>query len=191
MPSSEISILFAISCLFIASCSNQASINGTVDYLGDANLILEEKPIHYKYAPVNAETLSVSEDGSFSLSLPVEEPTIQTVHLNDEFYPVYLTPSNDLNINITRSDFPENVQVKGYSGNWGERYNNYLKEIDGLDSQILQEVEKVKVGKPHRLTELSKKKYEIAQKHFQDTPFNEYYMKAVGEHLVFKVRSIE
>lgn len=191
MPSSEISILFAISCLFIASCSNQASINGTVDYLGDANLILEEKPIHYKYAPVNAETLSVSEDGSFSLSLPVEEPTIQTVHLNDEFYPVYLTPSNDLNINITRSDFPENVQVKGYSGNWGERYNNYLKEIAGLDSQILQEVEKVKVGEPHRLTELSKKKYEIAQKYLQDTPFNEYYMKAVGEHLVFKVRSIE
>lgn len=184
-------VLFLAVCLLLISCNQKSTIKGTLDYAENTDLILQEKPIHYKYAPVNAETLNVSEDGSFSLSLPVEEPTVQTVHINDESYPLYLTPGNDLTIKISRSDFPEDVQVDGYSDNWGERYNNYLKEIDGLDSQILQEVEKIKVGDSNRLIVLSKKKYEIAQDHLQDTPFNDYYRKAVGEHLVFKVRSIE
>ncbi|MEX0723243.1 MAG: TlpA disulfide reductase family protein [Gracilimonas sp.] len=184
-------ILFLISCLFISSCSQKTNIEGTLDYAGNADLILQEKPIHYKYAPVEAETLSISDDGTFKLSLIEDQPSLQTIRINDGVYPIYLIPDIDLNIQITRSDFPQNVQVVGYPENWAEKYDAYLKEIDELDSEILQEVEKIKVGNPNRLTELSKQKYEIAQKHLQNTPFDDYYLKSIGEHLVFKVRSIE
>lgn len=177
--------------LLLISCTQQSTIKGNLDYAESTDLILQEKPIHYKYAPVKEETLSISNDGSFIFTLPIDTPSVQTLHIGDRSYPVYLTPQSDLTINITRSDFPENVQIEGYPENWGELYNDYLNEIDGLDSQILQEVEKIKVGEPHQLTELSKKKYEIAKTHLQDTPLSEYYMKAVGEHLVFKIRSVE
>jgi thiol-disulfide isomerase/thioredoxin len=159
--------------------------------VGNAALVLQEQPIHYKYAPVEAETLSISENGTFLLSFNKDQPTLQTIHINDEAYPVYLIPDNTLNIQITRSDFPQSVQVEGYPNNWAEKYDDYLKEINGLDSEMLQEVEKIKVGESNRLTELSKQKYEAAQKHLQDTPMDDYYLRTIGEHLVFKVRSIE
>jgi len=184
-------ILFLFSCILLISCSKQTTIEGSIDYVGNAALVLQEQPIHYKYAPVEAETLSISENGTFLLSFNKDQPTLQTIHINDEAYPVYLIPDNTLNIQITRSDFPQSVQVEGYPNNWAEKYDDYLKEINGLDSEMLQEVEKIKVGESNRLTELSKQKYEAAQKHLQDTPMDDYYLRTIGEHLVFKVRSIE
>lgn len=185
------SFLFLVVYLLFTACEQKSTIYGTIDYAENTQLVLQQNPIHYKYAPLKAETLTVASDGSFNISLIIDKPGIRTFHISDEFYPVYLTPESELAINITRSDFPRNVQIEGYSDNWGERYNSYLEEIDGLDSQILQEVEKIKVGEPNQLTELSKKKYQIAKDHLQDTPFSDYYMKAIGEYLVFKVRSIE
>lgn len=183
-------ILIVVSSFFV-SCTQENTLSGSIDYLGDAVLVLQEKPIHYKYAPVSNDTIPVTDEGTFDFSLSLEQPELRTLHINDDSYPVYLNPGNDLSISLTRSDFPKNVQVEGYPEDWDERYEAYLREIEGLDSQILQEVEKIKVGEENQLTKLSKQKYTIAEKHLKETPLNDYYLKAIGEHLVFKVRSIE
>ncbi|HBQ61883.1 MAG TPA: hypothetical protein DD671_20340, partial [Balneolaceae bacterium] len=60
-----------------------------------------------------------------------------------------------------------------------------------ITTQIPVEEEEIKIGEENNLTELSQQKYEIAEDHLEGTPLNDYYLKAIGEHLVFKVRSIE
>ena len=57
-----LTILFLV--LFI-SCNDQSHISGSIDYLGDSQLILKQIPVHYKYAPVIQDTLSVDQEGTF------------------------------------------------------------------------------------------------------------------------------
>ncbi|MAO65475.1 MAG: hypothetical protein CL666_10790 [Balneola sp.] len=177
--------------LFMTGCGNDTEVSGSIDYIGDADLILKDKPIHYKYAPVTQDTLTVDDNGNFSTAISVKKPEIRTLEIEDESYPIFLTPERDLKIDISRSDFPQNVQVQGYAENWHERYDQYLSEIKEITTQIPVEEEEIKIGEENNLTELSQQKYEIAEDHLEETPLNDYYLKAIGEHLVFKIRSIE
>lgn len=186
----KLSGLLAI-CLIFTACENKTQINGTIDYIGDADLILKEKPIHYKYAPVYQDTLETDKNGEFTVSISIDKPELRTLEIENESYPVFLKPDQNLHLDISRSDFPKNVTVQGYEENWDERYDLYLSEIEEIESQIPDEEEKIKVGEENNLTQLSRKKYEIAEKNLEGTPLDDYYLKAIGEHLVFQVRSIE
>ncbi|WP_428235096.1 redoxin domain-containing protein [Gracilimonas sp.] len=192
MPATNAFKYLTIFALVFVSCgNNQASLQGSIDYLGDANLIIQQQPVHYKYSPVIRDTLKVSDQGSFSFTTPVSSRHIRTLLINDESYPFVLSPGADLEITILRAAFPENVSVEGYPESWGERYNHYLTEIEEIETQIPIEEEKIKVGEENNLLELSERKYQIAEKHLSGTPLHDYYLKAIGEHLVFAVRSIE
>lgn len=177
--------------IVFASCSQNTSIQGTIDYIGSAHLILQQQPIHYKYAPVSSDTFSISDKGNFQLNVPLNKTELRTLHLNDELYPLVLAPGQDLNINITRSDFPKNVTVEGYPQNWDERYHSYLDEITEIETQIPAEEEKIKAGEENSLLKLSLQKYKIAEKHLNGTPLRDYYLKAIGEHLVYSIRAVE
>ena len=182
-------LLVVILCV---SCdSKNVEITGTIDYLGDAELIIQQQPIHYKYSPVDRDTLKVSESGSFSIKIPVTSQKFRTLHIGDESYPLVLIPGVNLDITLTRAEFPRNVQFKGYSENWFEQYDQYLAAIEPIEKQIPVEEEKIKKGQENKLISLSKKKYELAEKQLKNTPLNNYYLKAIGEYLVFKVRSVE
>ncbi|MEX2604264.1 MAG: TlpA disulfide reductase family protein [Gracilimonas sp.] len=184
-------IILLCFCFAGISCSDKTTLEGSIDYLGNAHLILQEKPIHYKYSPVNNDTIPVSNDGEFFYHKKIKTPKINYLQINDESYPILLKPGSNLTITISRSDYPQNIQVSGYLNNWDELFDNYLNEIDGLDSRIQQEEEKIKIGKPNKLLDLSKTKYEIAKKYLKNTPLHEYYLKAIGEYLVFRVRAVE
>lgn len=179
--------------LTLAACSNNTTttINGTIDYLGDSNILLQRIPVHYKYAPVHQDTLNVSEAGNFSHKLGVQEPEIWNLIIEDDTYPIYLKPNSELNLTITRADFPENVIVDGYRENWAQLYNVYLNSITDLERNIAIEEEKMKEGQKNQLLKLSQQKYELAEKSLKDTPLQSYYFKAIGEYLVFKIRTIE
>jgi thiol-disulfide isomerase/thioredoxin len=176
---------------FLIGCNtNEVTIEGSIDYIGDAHIILQEQPIHYKYAPVHRDTFSISEEGLFSFTT-TKTDQIKTLHINDESYPLILSPGNDLKITISRSDFPKEVQVEGYPENWDEQFEGYLNAISSIETQIPVEEEKIKIGEENRLLELSRSKYEIAEKELNGTPLRDYYLKAIGEYLVFKIRAIE
>ncbi len=177
--------------IFAVSCNRNTTLQGDIDYLGNAHLIIQEQPIHYKYAPAHSDTLHVNEDGTFSTSFPVPKDELYDLKISDSVYPLVLTPGEQLSVHIKRSDFPRNVHVEGYAGNWNVALNKYLKEVEPIDSKILIEEEKMVDGKPNTVLKLSQKKYQIAQKNLQDTPFRPYYLKDVGAYLVFKIRSIE
>ncbi|WP_421773920.1 TlpA family protein disulfide reductase [Gracilimonas sp.] len=192
MPSTDLAkYLMAFAVFFVSCDNNQVSIKGDIDYLGDANLIIQHQPVHYKYSPVISDTLEVSGQGSFSFSSPVFSRTIRNLQINDESYPLVFSQGSDLNITIQRAAFPKNVRVEGYPEAWDERYNRYLTEIEEIETQIPIEEEKIKVGEENNLLELSERKFKIAEEHLAGTPLRDYYLKAIGEYLVFKVRAIE
>ncbi|MEX0721147.1 MAG: TlpA disulfide reductase family protein [Balneolaceae bacterium] len=172
-------------------CNSHTTIQGEMDYAGNVHLILEEIPIHYKYASVKRDTVKISEEGSFDFSINLEEQKLAFLIIEDQQYPLVLTPGADLFITISRADFPANTQITGYSENWDQKYNSYLEAIKKIDAQISVEVEKIKNGSENQLSSLSKRKYELARENFSGTPFHSFYLKAIGEHLVYKVRSIE
>lgn len=185
-------ILFNCSLLFLfISCSDSVTIKGTIDYLGDDHLILNEIPVHYKYAPASQETLFVNEDGYFSDTISMSSPEIRELHIGDNVYPLYLAPNRNLDLTIQRADFPKNVTVNGYSDNLDERFNKFLHSATDLERNIVQEEEKMKSGKQNNLLTLSRKKCVLAEQYLNDTPLENYYLKAIGEYLVFKIRTIE
>ncbi len=192
MPSNNpIKYLMVFAIFFVACGNNQVSIKGNIDYLGDTNLIIQQQPVHYKYSPVQRDTLDVSDEGTFSFTAPVTSRHIRLLQINDESYPLVISPGSDLSITIQRAAFPQNVSVEGYPEDWDERYDRYLTEIEDIEKNIPIEEEKIKVGEKNNLLELSERKYQIAEKHLSGTPLHDYYLKAIGEYLVFKVRAIE
>ncbi|MGN8226215.1 TlpA family protein disulfide reductase [Gracilimonas sp. BCB1] len=192
MPSADTIKYLLVFAVFFVSCgNNQVSIKGDIDYLGDANLIVQHQPVHYKYSPVQRDTLSVTEKGTFSFTTPVSSRHIRLLQINDESYPLVFSPGTDLDITIQRADFPQNVFVDGYPDDWDEYYNRYLTEIEEIENQIPVEEEKIKVGEKNNLLELSERKYQLAEKRLAGTPLHDYYLKTIGEYLVFKVRAIE
>lgn len=178
--------------IIIASCDQKKiTIKGNIDYIGDAHIVMQQQPLHYKYSPVQRDTLSVTDQGEFSFTTFLNSQQIQTLQINDESYPLVLDPEVDLNLTINRADFPQGVRVAGYTENWDSLYNNYLSETEEIESQIPIEEEKIKAGQENNLLELSKRKYNIAENYLKGTPLHDYYLKAIGEYLVFKIRAIE
>jgi peroxiredoxin len=184
-------LVFTSFYAFTISCDRNATVEGDIDYLGNADLIIQEQPIHYKYAPVHSDTLHVNEDGNFSTSLAVHKGKLYDLKIGDAAYPLVLTPSQRLTIHIKRSDFPKSVLVDGYPKDWDVALDEYFKKIEPIDAQILIEEQKMIEGKANTVLQLSRRKYQLSQKYLADTPFHSYYLKDVGAYLVFKIRAIE
>lgn len=176
---------------FIISCDRETSIQGEIDYLGDAHLIVQTPPVHYKYAPVQNDTLKVDPNGKFLSYIPSNKDSLYYLTIADKNYPLIITPNEDLSIHIRRADFPQNVDIDGYAEPWDITFNEYLKKIEPVENQIPLEEQNMIDGKSNTLLELSKEKILIARKYLRNTPLRTYYFKSIGEYLVFKVRSIE
>lgn len=175
----------------LISCDKQAHVSGNIDYIGDAHLILKQIPVHYKYAPTIQETLNVNPDGAFDYSTQLDSSETRLLVIEDAEYPLILRPGHSLNISINRSSFPQQVEVEGYDQPWDEYYDSFLSDISELENKIPIEEEKIKTGQDNSLLQHNRNIYEIAEKHLKGTPLHNFYLKKVGEYLVFSIRSVE
>lgn len=180
--------------LLLTSCSdNNATIQGNIDYLGEEKLILKEEPLHYKYSPTLHDTITVRDDGSFRIDIPVGSDSLQLYYLKiaDGEYPILLSSKSDLISTIQRSAFPGSVEIEGYNGNWNSAYQRWNEQAAILDAEIEAEEELFKEAKDNRVLELSREKMKLSSSLLGDGPFRNFYHKSVGEYLVFKIRNIE
>lgn len=187
--------LIAVSLLLIISpisCTynSETQIIGTIDYIGDADIYIEIKPLHYKYSNKERFLIDVKEH-SFELRLPIKESNIVYLVIQDEKYPLYVVPDEKIMLTIKRSSFPFDVVVEGNGEDENIAYQNFLEESKGLDNAIKIEMDKFKMGKPNRAIEISEQKVEIARKNLKHTYFNDLYLKSIGEDFVIKLRAIE
>lgn len=188
-PVSTLLLLFSIT---VISCQSPSTtkITGTIDYLGDVEFYIENEPLHYKYSVKDNYNFRF-EGEEFSTEINITEPGLYWIVLQDVKYPLYIKPGTSLSIDITRSNFPFNVQVNGYEGDLALSYDNFLKETTDLDKVIKVEMDKFKVGLQNRALAYSQQKLDIARKYLSGTPFNSLYLKVIGEDLVLKLRAIE
>ncbi|MBO6523808.1 MAG: TlpA family protein disulfide reductase [Balneolaceae bacterium] len=185
-------LLFSLSILFFTNCKDQTvtTISGTIDYLGDSELYIEMPPLHYKYSPKERSALTVNQ-GKFNAEINIKEPEIIWLVLQDFVYPFYAEPGIELSIEIIRSDFPYEVEIKGYDKDYNLAYQEFLKETENLDTAIKAEMDKFKVGQRNTALAYSEIKLESAEKHFKGTPLEPLYQKIVGEDLVLRLRAVE
>ena len=178
--------------LFFVSCSptSETTISGNIDYLGGTEFYAELHPMHYKYSPKERFPISVN-NGKFEISIPITTPQVVTLTIQDETYPLFVTPSEATNISIKRADFPMNVEVNGVGTPENEAYQQFLKNTSGLQTAINAEMDKYKVGETNNALQLTAQKTEAAKTYLKETGFNDLYLKTIGEELVLKLRAVE
>lgn len=188
----QLSALLIIFSILIIGCqsSSKTQISGTIDYLGNAEFYLEKQPLHYKYSVKEKHELTVNEK-KFSTEIEIDEAQIIWLVLQDIKYPLFVEPGSSLSIDITRASFPFDLNINGYENDLDASYNNFLKETIELDKVIKVEMDKFKVGQQNRALVYSQQKLDIAEKYLSGTPFNDLYLKVIGEDLVLKLRAVE
>lgn len=184
--------LYIFSLLLIVGCqsSNQIPISGIIDYVGSSEIYFAKQPIHYKYADKIEFPVKADGNGEFSLTIPVDSTQLIDLFIDDQSYPIVARPGNKLSLNIPRASFPDSIYVEGYSDNWNQRYIDYLDEIAPVEKEIDQQLTDFTDGEKTDIPSLYKKRYQLAQKYFQDTPLEPLYHKKVGEYLVKRLEEI-
>lgn len=167
------------------------SVNGTIDYLGDAEISISEQPLHYKYSPKKIYEVNSIDNGVFRVEIPVIGDQKLTLSIGDQSLLLIADPDDDLKLTISRATFPTDVEIESIHAGDYESYENYLVETDGLDKQIEKEMNNFKAGLENSALELSTQKIQIAEKHLSETAFEHLIMKAQGELLVNKIKSVE
>lgn len=178
-------------CLISYGCSeSDPVINGSIDYIGNSSIVIEYPKLHYKYSETIQDTLEINENGGFSYSPRNMEFDKLHILIQDRSYPM-IAKGNNLTISIARSDFPQNVNIDGYSSAYDEKYDLYLKSIDGTDDNIEAEIEKMKAGESNQVIRLAKEKVNKARKYLSETPYLYLIDRVWGEYLVYRIRSVE
>ncbi len=184
-----------ITAFFYTNCSvpNSATmtISGTIDYVGDASVTVSKVPLHYKYSPKINYPLEISADGTFKTTIPIENEHFLTLSIDDNSFLLIADANDDLTLVISRSDFPNGIEINSIHNKDYTAYQNYLAETDGLDKQIEKEMNKYKAGEEHSAITLSQKKIDLASKHLANTAYKHFILKAKGEMLVNKIKSVE
>lgn len=177
---------------FLWGCSQDADlhITGQVDYVGSADIYFSKQPVHYKYAPKKRFPVTPDSNGNFNLSIPIDSTQLIDININDQSYPVIAQPGQDIQISISRADFPDSVKIEGYPEPWNERYIAYRQKIAPLQQQIGETLPDFRDGDATDIPSLYKKRYEIAGQLFQGTPLKDLYYKTIGEYLVKRLEEI-
>jgi len=179
--------------LFLTACQNvqQTGIEGTIDYIGSSELYIEEKPIHYKYAPKIHYDVDPDNRGRFSQTIPVDSQTVVFFTIDDNRYPLVAIPGEKISVNIERENFPDSVHIEGYPDPWHINYAQYLKEEKRFQERIDQEIADFRNGEPNELLDLYKHRYKVAKRNLAESPLEVYYYKNIGEYLVKRLESIK
>ncbi|MFH5833530.1 TlpA family protein disulfide reductase [Halalkalibaculum sp. DA3122] len=176
-------------CIY-CSKADQASVTGTLDYVGSSEIYIEKPPLHYKYAPKKIFPVTPDEDGTFGTSIPADSTEIAFFVIDDTRYPVVVQPGQQVHLTIRRAWFPDSVTVEGYPREWDEMYSQYRSEDTKIMNSIEEELPAFRNGEQTDVIELYKNRISVAKRHLGDTPLEIYYHKTIGEYLVKSLESI-
>lgn len=178
-----------------ASCKavtkEEFQITGNIDYVGDAVITISVPPLHYKYSPKKEYQLSPNNQGDFSLTIPSPNTDFIILSIDDQQLMLIADVNDDLRIDINRSQFPLNTNIKSNYIKDYSAYQQYLEEINGMDKAIEKQMNAFKAGEENEAISLSNKKVSIATSLLSNTKFEPLIDKAKGELLVNKIKSIE
>ncbi|MDZ7683093.1 MAG: TlpA disulfide reductase family protein [Fodinibius sp.] len=173
------------------SDSKKFSVAGQIDYIGSSEVYLSKQPVHYKYATIQQYPISTDDNGNFQQQIPVDSTQIIELTIDDQSYPIVAKPDQNVELTVYRSQFPDSVQVSGYSGNWGELFADYYDREQDLLNRAEKQLPDFREGDTTSIPELYQKRYKLANRSFTDTPLMPLYYKAVGEYLVKRLEQLK
>lgn len=184
---------FILIAIFIWGCSQNQELNiaGNIDYVGSSDIYIAKQPVHYKYSEKKEYPISVSEEGDFTLSIPIDSTQIIDLYIDDTSYPIVAKPGQSLNFEIFRAHFPDSVQVSGYQSPWDSLYSDYLDREQTLSQKISSQMPSFRQGDSTNVLDLYKERYQLARKYFKDTALEDIYFKTVGEYLVKRLEDLK
>lgn len=168
------------------------TIEGNIDYAKNADFFVEQKAIHYKYAPKLRTALKPNNEGDFKSQIPIKSDGIIWLNLDDKELPLIFksTGKNQISIKIKRANFPF-IEADQETKKYLEDYYQYLGEVAQLDEEISNELGKLRENKINKFISLSENKMKLAEKYFNNTELEEIYLKIKGEHYVNRLRAVE
>ncbi|HEX6983684.1 MAG TPA: TlpA disulfide reductase family protein, partial [Balneolaceae bacterium] len=92
---------------------------------------------------------------------------------------------------IARAEFPLSVDVSGYAQPYDSLLSSYLTREQTLLNKISEQLSDFRQGNSTEVLQLYKKRYELAQSHFLDTPLKGVALAAAGDYLVKRLEWIE
>lgn len=195
MLSTKFIILSLSKLILLSTCFNnepkKITISGNIDYVGDANIAVSKKRLHYKYSPKKEYILTVDADGNFSLDVPIEDDSKLIFSIDDNSFPLIADEHDNLNLKINRSSFPLDIEISSTNLSDYTAYQEYLTNIAGLDTRIEKEMNNYKAGLENSAITLSKMKINLAIEHLSGTPYEDLILTVKGELLVNQIKSIE
>ena len=183
-------ILF-LSIFWGCSKSQQFTVSGQIDYVGSSEVYFSKQPIHYKYAPKKRFPVKTDQQGNFRHQLPIDSTQIISLNIDDQRYPIVAQPNANLELMVYRSQFPDSVQVSGYSSNWDERFAQYYDQEQSLLARADEQLPAFRNGEQTSITTLYEDRYELANEFFSGTPLAPLYYEAVGEYLVKRLEKLK
>ncbi len=186
--------LFLLGFLYSCNYSNNSTmtIEGNIDYSKNSNFFVEQKPIHYKYAPKLKTEIKPDENGYFKMRITPKPNEVIWVNLDDKILPLVAQTDIESNvqIRIKRAEFPF-IEADPETENYLKKYFGYLNEVSKLDGTITEELAKLREHKPNHFLEASLEKLDLAKEYFKNTELEEIYLKIKGEHYINRLRAIE
>lgn len=122
-------LLILLTLVSLVACttketSNIVSLSGTVENLGEAQLLL--------LAGRDADTILVAEDGTFAYTKELEKAGYYYMAIGRSYNNIYLAPGFDLIANFNAEDFTGSIVYEGGLS----LENNYLKEVTALNKEL-------------------------------------------------------
>lgn len=134
-------LLFLLATISIVACNTRDSVkestlSGMVQNAGDTPLML--------VLGQESDTISVNEDGTFSLTKEIAEANSFMLRMGRKYSSVFLAPGQDLTATFDAEDLSETIEFSGDL----VLENNYLKEINTLNSDLSSEMGELYVAEP-------------------------------------------
>jgi thiol-disulfide isomerase/thioredoxin len=185
-------LLFAF--LMSSGCmvDQDTRVLGEIDYIGSADAYLDLPTVHYKYVAPKRVPLQMQGDtpARFDQNVDIDSAQIVDLTIGDQTYPLYLVPGNSLELDIHRNDFPEVVDVAGYSRDWNQAVIAYHQDLQPLEKRMDAVNQAFLDGKSDSLVSLYQQKMVLAKQHLGQTPFRPLYLKSIGQYLVKELEFI-
>lgn len=177
--------------LILTSCFGERAteIRGTVEN-GPEEIVLSKPAIHYKFAEAEQTIIPVDEYGRFRQQLSVNEPGVYFLQLYNEPYPVYIEPNRTIQLRINGSRYPQNVQVRGFSRELNDAYQQYLEQVSTLERHTRTERRNFLGGKENDYLNMIRLRYQLAKEYLAGTPFELYMHRHAGEYLTSRLEKI-
>lgn len=150
-------------------------------------ILVEEAPLHYKYAPKRIDTLKPRSESTMFFVNENALPKVVTITLHEGSFPLYLDGKTNLKITINRAKPDSLFVVDGYPKGLQELYYNLKNSEKSMQEALLREKTKFNKGEQNAYLRILDDIQSNRKSLLYGTPLEFMYWSALGEWLVARL----